>query len=302
VAAFSRDPNGLPQISTTMKTSSFAIGTAPRRLRRGWLLVFPAALALVHCAAEEPFFDGLGSHEFRVTTASPVAQRYFNQGIAFLHGFNHGAAIRSFSTAIEHDPKCAMAHWGIALANGPHINFPTVPPHAAELAWKELQLAKEHAAGTTPLEQDLIKALAGRYANPQPEDRSPLDRAYADAMREVWHRHPQNADVGAFFAEAMMDLRPWDQWTPEGAEQPGTAEILATLDAVLKLDANHPLANHLYIHAVSAVCSPALRTMFTCRRTFTSGADAGSKRSSRTSRQSRPTRRIGRRPVRRKAS
>jgi tetratricopeptide (TPR) repeat protein len=102
----------------------------------------------------------------------------------------------------------------------------------------------------------LIDAVAKRYANPQPEDRSGLDRAYADAMREVWKTFPGDPDVGAFFAEAMMDLRPWNQWTPEGEPQPGTDEILATLEAVLKLNPKHPFANHLYIHAVEASPNP----------------------------------------------
>ena len=207
-------------------------------------------------AAPMPLFDGLGSHHYPVTTKSPEAQQYFDQGLRFLYGFNHGAAIRSFQEAIRLDPVCAMAHWGVALANGPHINFPVVPPPAAEAAWAELQLAQQDAPGTTPVERDLITALAARYANPQPEDRGPLDRAYADAMRKVWSMHPDDPDVGALFAEAMMDLRPWDQWTPEGRPQPGTDEILATLDAVLKLDLNHPFANHLYIHAVEASPHP----------------------------------------------
>ena len=206
--------------------------------------------------AQEPFFDGLGSHERKVTTTSPEAQKYFNQGLRFLFGFNHGAAIRSFNAAALADPSCAMAHWGIALASGPHINFPLVPPPAAELAWKELALAKEHAANASLTERDLIEALGHRYANPQPEDRSPLDLAYANAMREVWKKHATDADIGALFAEAMMDLRPWDQWTLEGQPQPGTEEILATLDAVLVLDVKHPFANHLYIHAVEASPHP----------------------------------------------
>jgi hypothetical protein len=106
------------------------------------------------------------------------------------------------------------------------------------------------------VENALTEALSHRYANPQHEDRGPLDRAYADAMRGVWKMHAEDPDIGALFAEAMMDLRPWDQWTPEGQPQPGTEEILATLEAVLKLDVNHPLANHLYIHAVEASPHP----------------------------------------------
>src|SRR5438552_1679878 len=207
-------------------------------------------------AAKEPLYDGLGSYSRKITADSPEAQRYFGQGLAFLHGFNHGAAIRAFQQAAELDPECAMAHWGTALACGPHINFALVPPPAAELAWKELSLALENAANASPVERALINALSKRYANPQPEDRSPLDRAYADAMREVWKKFPDDPDVGALFAEAIMDLRPWDQWAPEGKPQPGTDEILATLEAVLKLNPNHPFANHLYIHALEASPNP----------------------------------------------
>ncbi|HTL68432.1 MAG TPA: hypothetical protein VL200_12275 [Lacunisphaera sp.] len=225
------------------------------RLIRG-LFISLILLPLVARSEPEPFYAGLGTHTRHVTTASPEAQKYFDQGLRFYYGFNHGAAIRSFAEAARLDPTCAMAHWGIALANGPHINFPAVPPPAAEAAWKELGLAQQHAAGATAVERDLIAALATRYANPQPDDRNALDRAYADAMRRVWRAHPDDADVGALFAEAMMDLRPWDQWTPSGQPEPGTDEILATLDAVLKLDLHHPFANHLYIHAIEASPHP----------------------------------------------
>jgi tetratricopeptide (TPR) repeat protein len=211
-------------------------------------------------AANEPFYDGLGGYSRKITTKSAEAQRYFDQGLGFLHGFNHLAAIRAFQQAAEIDPECAMAHWGVALACGPHINSMAVPAPAAELAWKELGLAQKNAGNASSIEQTLIEALAKRYANPQPEDRSGLDRAYADAMREVWKKNPQDPDVGAFFAEAMMDLRPWDQWTPEGKAEPGTDEILATLEAVLKLNPKHPFANHLYIHAVEASPHPERAT------------------------------------------
>jgi tetratricopeptide (TPR) repeat protein len=207
-------------------------------------------------AAKEPLYDGLGSYSRKITTDSPEAQRYFNQGLAFVHGFNHNASIRAFQQAAEFDSKCAMAHWGVALACGPHINLTVVPAAAAELAWKELALAKEHGVKASPVEHALIDALSKRYANPQPEDRSPLDRAYADAMREVWKKFPKDPDAGAFFAEAMMVLRPWDQWTPEGQAQPGTDEILGTLEAVLKLNPKHPFANHLYVHAMEASPHP----------------------------------------------
>jgi tetratricopeptide (TPR) repeat protein len=213
-------------------------------------------LPRVEAAAEMPLFGGFGSHTRSITTSSPEAQKYFDQGLNFLFGFNHGAAIRSFEEAAALDPHCAMAHWGIALANGPHINYPMVPPSAAAQAWKEIGLARENAGHASAIEKALIAALATRYANPQPDDRGPLDLAYANAMRQVWQAYPKDADVGALFAEAMMDLRPWDQWTSDGKPQPGTDEILATLDAVLRLEANHPFANHLYIHALEASPHP----------------------------------------------
>src|SRR6267378_5585827 len=221
--------------------------------------VASALLALVFCTignATEPLYEGLGDYSRKITTKSGKAQRYFDQGLALLHGFNHRGAIRSFQEAARIDPQCAMAHWGAALAAGPHINYPLVPPLMAELAWKELTLAKEHASNGSEVERALIDALGKRYAYPQPEDRAPLDQAYANAMREVWKRFSNDVDVGALFAEAMMDLRPWNQWTVEGQPNPGTEEIIATLDAVLTLNPRHPFANHLYIHAVEASPHP----------------------------------------------
>jgi tetratricopeptide (TPR) repeat protein len=222
----------------------------------GAAVLIAAALPAPGAESTFPVLPGLGTHTRIVTTRSPEAQRYFDQGLNLYFGFNHGAAIRSFQEAARLDPSCAMTHWGIALACGPHINFPMVPPPMAEQAWSELGLARKNVAAATPVERDLIAALAARYANPQPDDRGPLDRAYADAMRGVWHKYSSDADVGVLFAEAMMDLRPWDQWTPAGQPEPGTDEIIATLDAVLKLDVQHPFANHLYVHALEASPHP----------------------------------------------
>jgi tetratricopeptide (TPR) repeat protein len=207
-------------------------------------------------AAEVPRFEGLGGLSREVTTSSRDAQRYFDQGLAFLYAFNHDEAIRSFQRAGELDPKCAMAHWGVAVANGPHINNPVVPEDRAKAAWKALGEAKALAAGASPVERALIEALSARYADPQPEDRKPLEQAYADAMRKVWTAYPKDADVGALFAESLADLRPWDLWTPEGTPQPGTEDLVATLESVLALDPKHPLANHLLIHAVEASPQP----------------------------------------------
>src|ERR1700758_8337 len=206
--------------------------------------------------ALEALYDGLGSYTRKITTKSAEAQKYFDQGINFYFGFNHGAALRAFQAAETIDPDCAMNYWGAALACGGDINFPGVPPAMAELAWKQIQLAREHANHASPVEQDLIAALAGRYVQHQPDDRALLDQAYADAMRTAWKKYPDDPDVGSLFAESMMDLRPWDQWTPDGKPEPGTDEILATLESVLKNRPQHPFANHLYIHALEASPHP----------------------------------------------
>jgi tetratricopeptide (TPR) repeat protein len=206
--------------------------------------------------APVPLYEGLGGLSREVTTSSPEAQRYFDQGLAFLYAFNHDEAIRSFRRAGELDPGCAMAFWGIAYANGPHINNPVVPEERASTAWDALGEATAAASGASPVEKALVDALAARYADPQPEDRAPLDRAFADKMRAVWSQFPEDADVGAFFAESLADLRPWDLWLPDGSPQPGTDELLATLDAVLALDPMHPLANHLLIHSLEASPHP----------------------------------------------
>lgn len=203
-----------------------------------------------------PLFSGLGDRARTVTTDSPEAQTYFDQGLSFLYAFNHDEAIRSFRKATELDPDCAMAWWGIAIANGPHINNPIVAEDRAKVAWLALQAAQARADDASEIERALIGALAARYADPQPADRAPLDLAYANAMRGVWQRYPKDADVGALFAEAMMDLRPWDLWTKDGQSQPGTQEIVTTLETVMDLNPAHPLALHLYIHAVEASPEP----------------------------------------------
>lgn len=222
-----------------------------------FLLLALVPLPAVAASSAVPFFTGIGPHTRQVTTSSAEAQRYFDQGLAFLYAFNHDEAIRSFQAAAELDPTCAMAWWGVACAAGPHINFPFVPEPRAQLAWTAIQRAQQAAASATPVEQALIAAQALRYAAPPVADRAPLDQAYAAAMREVWRRFPEDADVGALFAEALMDLRPWDLWTQDTREpQPGTPEVLATLERVLELNPQHPQALHLYIHAVEASRDP----------------------------------------------
>ncbi len=203
-----------------------------------------------------PLFDGMGRHHREVTTSSPKAQRYFDQGLIWSFAFNHDEAIRSFTECTKIDPHCAMCWWGIALCNGPHINNPIMPPERSRAAWDAEQQALALKNVATPAERALIDALARRYADPAPSDRKALDEAYASAMRDVWKMYSDDADVGTLFAESMMDLRPWDLWKNDGSPHEGTPEILDTLDRVQRLDPDHPGALHLYIHAVEASPNP----------------------------------------------
>ncbi len=223
--------------------------------------VLAALIAFIPLRAADPGVPLLAPAEIGrfhrpVTTKSPEAQRYFDQGLALLFAFDHDNAIRSFEEAVRIDPQCAMGWWGIAQACGIHINLPMVLPDRGPKGWKANQEAQKHAAGTTPVERALIAAQAKRHAQTAPPDRKPLDAAYAAAMREVWQQFPEDAEVGVLFAEAMMNLRPWDLWQPDGSPQPGTEEIVATLTAVRKLNPRQPQALHLTIHALEASPDP----------------------------------------------
>lgn len=216
------------------------------------------SLSLVFAQAEPKplLFEGTGTHARTVSTSSADAQRWFNQGLAFLFAFNHDEAIRSFEEAARIDPNCAMAHWGVATALGPHINNPAVEPAAAARAWRSLQRAREALGSRTGVERDLIEAQFKRFSADPNAERAPLDKAYAEAMKAVWRKHPRDADIGALTAEALMDLHPWDFWTPDGKPKSWTPEIKGLLERVLELDPHHPLGLHLYIHITEASANP----------------------------------------------
>jgi tetratricopeptide (TPR) repeat protein len=205
----------------------------------------------------EPLLKGLGPYTRQVSTASPDAQRYFDQGLNLLFAFNHDEAARAFRQAVELDPDCAMAWWGVAVAQGPHINRPVVDPGPARVAFDAIGKARAAAEKeATPIERGLIEALATRCVAEPPEDRSPLDRAYADAMTALADANPDDPEVAVFAAEALMNLRPWDLYTQDGQPQPGTEAIVARLERLLADHPEHPMANHLYIHAVEASTRP----------------------------------------------
>jgi tetratricopeptide (TPR) repeat protein len=210
-----------------------------------------------HAAAQAPpiLFEDLGTHHHRVTTRSPEAQRWFDQGLRLIYGFNHDEATRAFEETARLDPECAMAWWGIALAAGPNYNDPGDGARDKR-AYGAIQKAMALRAKVSEPERAYIEAVATRYTAERPPDRKALDRAYADAMREVVRRHPDDLDAATLYAESLMDLRPWDLWTVDGRPQPGTDEIVATLESVLARDPQHPGANHYYVHAVEASPTP----------------------------------------------
>jgi tetratricopeptide (TPR) repeat protein len=246
---------------------------------RSFAVLTLAAVALLGCQSQEKpapatsgtklapvtkapagarLYDNFGTYTRNITTDSAQAQLWFNQGIQLLYGFNHDEAIRSFQQAAAIDPDCAMAWWGIAYASGLHINNPAMSDKQNKQAWDATQEALKHIDNASPVEAALIEAVSERYAwpPPPPDDRKPLDMEYADAMEAVWRAYPNDPDVGALFAESLMNLQPWDLWDHDGTPKGRTTEIVAVLERVIEMSPNHPGANHFYIHTVEASPNP----------------------------------------------
>jgi tetratricopeptide (TPR) repeat protein len=204
--------------------------------------------------AVAPRLMNLGSHTFPVSNASADAQRFIDQGVRLVYGFNHAEAGRAFAEAARLSPDCAMAYWGQALVLGPNINAPMDPrdePRALELA-RQAVAKKIHAS---PREQDYIDAVATRYTG-RPEDRQQADRAYAAAMRTLHQKYPEDLDAAAMFAESLMDVRPWNYWTRDGRPYPGTDEIVSVLESILERQRDHPGALHYWIHVWEPTKTP----------------------------------------------
>jgi len=198
------------------------------------------------------FYPGFTGYARPVTCRSAEGQKWFDQGLQLLYGYNHDEAIRSFEKAAEFDPSCAMAWWGSAYARGLHINNPEMGDEQSRRADEAAQRAIAALDDESELERALVHALRHRYRWPAPADRTPLDQAYAEAMESVWHRFPDDPDVGALYAESLMNLQPWDLWTASGAPKGRVLEIAAVLERTLAKAPLHPGANHFYIHAIEA--------------------------------------------------
>ena len=197
-----------------------------------------------------PRLQNLGPHTFPVSTTNKDAQLFINQGVNLAYAFNHAEARRAFREAARLDPTLAMAYWGEALVLGPNINAmmeSSEEPNALHLVKKAMSLK----ASASPREQALIEALSTRYTG-DPQHRQVNDKGYANAMREVHQRFPDDLDVAMLYVESMMDLRPWGYWMRDGRPHEGTAEIVALTEQVIARNPKHPGALHMYIHLMEA--------------------------------------------------
>ncbi|HEU4871980.1 MAG TPA: alpha/beta fold hydrolase [Pyrinomonadaceae bacterium] len=229
-----------------------------RHLFLAILLLFPIAVFGQHgshapakAAAPVALEAGLGDIDHPVTTNNPEAQKFFNQGLAYLYGFNHEEAVNSFKQAAKLDPQLAMAYWGVALAMGSNYNVPAGGPALLE-AYAHLQKAIELAPKASEHDRAYINALSKRYSKELQADQRKLEVDYKNAMGELARNYPDDLDAATLYAESMMNLRPWKLWTLDGKPEEGTLEIVSVLEGVLRRNPNHSGANHYYIHAVEA--------------------------------------------------
>lgn len=206
-------------------------------------------------AGKAPLLSGLGGFQYAITTRSAMTQKFFNQGLALTYGFNHGEAARSFRTALDFDSTAAMAWWGIAMVLGPNYNAALNPSSLSDIN-TAIRNAQSLAGNAAPNEKALIAAIAKRFPATEVTDIAPYYKAYADAMREAHLQFPLDMNIATLYADALMNLHPWDLWLKNGQAQPWTAEIITLLEYILKTDPDHPGAAHYYIHATEASKEP----------------------------------------------
>jgi tetratricopeptide (TPR) repeat protein len=190
-----------------------------------------------------PLLTGLDGYHFPIESRDRRVQRYVDQGMLLVYGFNPEEAARSFEAALTIDPTCASCWWALAWALGPNINA-DMSAQATVRVDRAVREARRHAPGATPLHRSLIDALALRH----PGDGAIDEAAYAQRMRALARRHPRDADVAMLAAEALLNLHPYDWWAPGGAPQPWTPEIERLLERAMALQPRHPGAHHYWIH------------------------------------------------------
>jgi hypothetical protein len=206
-------------------------------------------------APRTALLGNLGSYHRAIKTSNADAQKFFDEGLTLLYGFNHEESFKSFELAAAKDPASPMPHWGMSLALGTNIND-TAPADRLKQAYTHLAEAEKRKSGGNEVEQGLVDALAKRYVADPTGDQAVREQAYSDAMGALSKKFPADNDVATLYAESLMNLRPWRLYKKDGTPEPGTDKIVAALEGVMKRDPNHPGANHYYIHAVEASKSP----------------------------------------------
>ncbi len=222
------------------------------------LVVACSGPAQAQSAAGARLLPGMGSYSHPIQTTSPEAQKYFDQGLALLYNFNHAEAERSFLKAAELDARAPMPWWGVGFALGLNYNRDVTKLEGERLtrAYDAAQKAVALSRGGSPVEAALAEALATRYSRDPNTDPNVLNAQYREAMRKTYARYPDDPEVGTAYADAVMNLRPWQLWAPDGTPGPDTLELVKVLEAVLRRHPNHPGANHYYVHAVEASPTP----------------------------------------------
>lgn len=199
---------------------------------------------------------GLGHHQHPIATANPEAQKFFDQGLVLVYGFNREEAIRSFQRAAELDPESPMPHWGIALAHGFHLNMDMDKDVHSGAAFAAIQKAVALSAQAPQYERDYVAALARRCSADPRADESKLAMEYKNAMEQLAAHYPDDTDAATLYAESWMDLDRYDWYEAAGQPKPGTDEILLLLESVLRREPDHPGANHLYVHVLDTSPHP----------------------------------------------
>lgn len=222
------------------------------------LLVVGSAPVSAQSAAGAQLLPGMGDYSHPIQTTSPEAQTYFDQGLALLYNFNHAEAERSFLKAAELDPTAPMPWWGVGIALGLNYNRDVTKLEGERLtrAHDAAQKAVALSRGGSPVEAALAQALATRYSRDPNADPAVLNAQYREAMRQAYARYPDDPEVATLYADAVMNLRPWQLWATDGTPGPDTLELVKVLEAVLRRHPNHPGANHYYVHAVEASPTP----------------------------------------------
>jgi hypothetical protein len=197
----------------------------------------------------------LGSYHRAIQTTNADAQKFFDEGLTLLYGFNHEESFKSFELSAAKDPASPMPHWGMALALGTNIND-VAPADRLKQGYTHLAEAEKRQSAGSAVEQGLIAALGKRYVADPVGDQIVREQAYSDAMAALSKKFPDDLDVATLYAESLMNLRPWRLYKKDGTPEPGTDRIVASLESVMKREPNHPGANHYYIHAVEASKTP----------------------------------------------